>query len=149
MTPLKSPMSCASSVLPVRQPFVEARLQGGQWYRALIDTGSPYTLIARALLEDAGWRSDQVESGEPEELGGAFEGGASSRSWVQVLDLEVRSLASVRARLLRFERSVCRVVDGRLADGDIILGQRDFLERVAFAQRNQPPRDALEVWQLR
>lgn len=115
---------------------------GRKWssaVRALVDTGSPVTIISLGLARKLGWRPPPGEASL--RLGGlgAQEG---SPSWKATMDVAFVRFAAQKPDLgLVLRDSTVYISDlaAQAAQGEILIGQHDSLERLRFLQRNQHP----------
>lgn len=130
----------------VLEPRVEVSLNGSEWHDVLVDTGCLVTLIDRSLLECEGWPEEQIDAGREFSLRGFTHDDPARVGRRVVVDLFARPVGTL-APVLQFGKSICLAV--RELGQPMLLGQHDFLERVAFSQRNQAPGDTLEIRQVR
>ncbi|WNG22998.1 retroviral-like aspartic protease [Cystobacter fuscus] len=124
----------------VKAPKVLVRIgYEGHWsrpIRALVDTGSPLTIISPDVAQTLGW-SPSPET-QLEDIQGVGSQQAAS-AWKAMMDVAfVQSPAQEPTLgLLLQETVVC--VSPLIGQGPVLIGQHASLERLRFTQRNQPP----------
>jgi hypothetical protein len=117
----------------------------GRWSRvtlALIDTGSPVSIVSPDLAKWLGWEPQEGQS--PVDLMG-LGGNTPVSGWRAELDLAFVSHRTLEPELgLLLRRSVVFVSE-LVGRGDVLIGQHDALERLRFTQRNQLPYQDFEL----
>lgn len=123
-----------------KAPKVLVRIgYGDQWswaVQALIDTGSPVTIVSTDLARKLGWR--QPEGEPPLELGG-YGGSDHQPAWRESMSVSfVESFSQEPLRGLVLQGSAVFISD-LVGRDSVVIGQHDALERLRFLQRNQDP----------
>jgi hypothetical protein len=112
---------------------------GGRWswaVQALIDTGSPVTIVSTGLARKLGWQ--QPEGEPPLDLGG-YGGSDRQPAWRGSMSVSfVESFSQEPLLGLLLQDSAVFVSD-LVGRDSVLIGQRDALERLRFLQRNQEP----------
>jgi hypothetical protein len=124
----------------IRAPKVLVRIgYGERWsfpIRALVDTGSPVTIVSPDVVGKLGWVQPEDEPsidlqglGSPERASG----------WRAAMNMAfVQSPAQEPALGLLLPGTVV-FVSPLVGQGAVLVGQHEALERLRFSQRNQPP----------
>ncbi len=123
-----------------RLPLVVTRIRRpGQHiaraYRALVDSGSTWTLAHVDIAAALGVTPAELDAGRTEWLGGV--GGTTARASGLRMHLAIGPKAP---DLVELADAWVFFTTARLPGGvDLLLGQHDALERLTFAQMNHPP----------
>ncbi|WPB77090.1 retropepsin-like aspartic protease [Archangium violaceum] len=124
----------------VKAPKVLVRIgYNGRWSRAIravVDTGSPLTIISPDVAHKLGW----VEP--PEEQPVAIQGigsGQESSGWMTAMDIAFLQSPAQEPTLGLLLRTTAVCVSTLVGQGAVLVGQHESLERLRFTQRNQPP----------
>jgi hypothetical protein len=109
----------------------------GLWSRptlAIVDTGSPFTLVSAQFVRSIGWTP-------PSEAPGVVLEGLGRREpgWKARMDISFISSRAQEPHLGLLLRNSSLIVTELVPKGEVLIGQHDALERLRFTQRNQRP----------
>lgn len=134
--PLRRDASYAGHEIKAPKLLVRLGLND-RWSRptwALVDTGSPFTLVSRKLALELGW---QPESAQPSvDLQGL---GRRGTGWQAVLDVSLLASAVQEPQLGLLLPKCIVIVTTLIDERNVLIGQHDVLERLRLVQRNQAP----------
>jgi len=124
----------------VKAPKVLVRIgHDGRWsrpIRALVDTGSPLTIISPDVARKLGW----VQSPEEQPVALQGLGGEQEISgWMAAMDIAFLQSPAQEPTLGLLLRRTAVCVSTLVGQGAVLVGQHESLERLRFTQRNQPP----------
>jgi hypothetical protein len=124
----------------IKAPKVLVRIgYEGRWsrpIRALVDTGSPLTIVSPDVAQKLGWGRPLEE--QPIELHGL---GSEDRvfGWRAAMDVTFVQSPAQEPALGLLLRATAVFVSQLVGQGAVLVGQHESLERLRFTQRNQPP----------
>ena len=124
----------------VKAPKVLVRIgYEGRWsrpIRALVDTGSPLTLVAPDVAQRLGWVHPREEPSV--ELRGLGSGKPAS-GWRAIMDVTFVQSPAQEPTLGLLLQGTAVFVSQLVGQGSVLVGQHESLERLRFTQRNQSP----------
>jgi hypothetical protein len=136
------PLQVDSSILEhdVKAPRLLVRIgYEGRWsrpIRALVDTGSPVTIISPEVAQKLGWVQPAEE--QPVELQGLGSKQPSS-GWRATMDVAFLRSAAQEPTLGLLLRRTTVFVSDLVEPGAMLVGQHASLEGLRFTQRNHAP----------